>query len=76
MAKQRTEQQMLQSRINRVKAIEAKPSTNLSEAEMVQYRVERVKALQKATKPVQTKPKPVKVKKFPGGNKNPLRKTH
>jgi hypothetical protein len=46
----RTESQMTQSRINRVKAIEQKPSTNLSEAQMVQYRVERVKALQKATK--------------------------
>ena len=27
-------------------------------------------------KPAQTKPKSVKVKKIPGGNKNPLRKTH
>ena len=51
MAKQRTESQMVQARIIRVKALEQKPSTNLSEAEMVQYRVDRVKALQKSTKP-------------------------
>jgi len=47
----RTEAQMVQKRLDRVKAIEQKPSANLSEAEMVQYRVDRVKALQKATKP-------------------------
>ncbi len=51
MSKQRTEAQMVQARVNRVKAIEKKPAINLSEAEMTQYRVDRIKAIQKSTTP-------------------------